>query len=381
LLRSVLQGVKKVDDIRLYYMWASLAVFVANILLVLLYGDPVLVGPGSSALFCRYGTVDQDIRFYTNTLPRSIYFGIAAILVFHSIYFCIRTSLRVSDKGKNPIIKIWKSYSMLFMFFALYMVIYPITIFYYEMYIPFAKNDKYTDGAVDWVICLITHFTSTEQNTSVEDCGSVPAVRSPVGMYIQIMVIDIVLVIMFLYLTINADVKAFYWNKFVWVLEQLHLKDQLDKLLKYTGGTFALKAVAKPKESVMSSSNESENDADSEQQSANKTKPVVAVRAGVAQLFSGVAKVLPSTEEDSEAARDDQHGGGGGAGGIISPYAAPVPTGVVMPWKDAAVGGAAVGSTPSLSREGSRSHGDNVPDIEAAGDIELFQSQQRPRPL
>lgn len=312
----VVKGTKRIGDMRKLYVPITLAIIVANILVVMLYDDPVFVPKGSSGLFCKWGAVDNDVKFYTNTLPRILYFGLAMMLIGHSIVFCVQTTMKVVAGAKNPILKLWKAYSMLFLFFGIYLVIYPVTLAYFETYLVFEKADYYTNGSVDWIVCLITYYTSDEVNTSVEMCGKTPPVRTPLGVYTGLECIDFIVVILFLYITLHADVKAVYWNWFVNTLDFLHLKGLLSGVLGATTGRDHVLSVAVQKESVLSSSSvDSEKIHQANDKfAAIKHKPVPEFNGTVCtgNPSSSLNKVVPINDIESGIDKDGHLDGGGG---------------------------------------------------------------------
>lgn len=224
-------GIKKVEPYRKYYMLLPGVVLFTQALFVQFYDNPDVMIPASFSLFCAWGTADPDMKYYTVALPGTLYLCIALGMVVHSIYICVMTSLKVKDADNKPLKKIWKSYSMLFLFMALEIVIYPVSIFLFYTKWYYVDADYYITGSIDWIACLFTHFTTSSDTTYLDICGTVPAVRISVDSMLTAFLFSAYLTsIVIFMITLNKEVKEFWWNFFIAIITFSGIKGGLNLL-------------------------------------------------------------------------------------------------------------------------------------------------------
>lgn len=243
----VAMGVRKnVDYHRRYYMWGTLVLFTVHALVVTLYKDPVVVVPGGFAVFCNVIQRDTDYQYYLQVLPGTIYFCISFFLIAHSLYICISTSLRVSDYNKSPLKKIWKNYSMLFLFLLLSVFIYPVNLFLINTKWSYVDGAYYARHGVNWLNCLFTEYFEVKNhinNNYIKTCGIVPSIRlDPDQMLIPFLIPAYLSCVLIFVITCNKEVKIFWFNLFINFLEIT----RLGKIFSFILSCFLFKPVKMP---------------------------------------------------------------------------------------------------------------------------------------
>jgi hypothetical protein len=147
----VAKGVKKVEGYRIYYLVLPALVLLTQFFVLTFYGEPDVLTPGGFSVFCSWGVSDADLQYYLMGLPGTIYLCIALGLVIHSLYICVVTSLKVQDADRKPLKKIWKSYSMLFLFLALDLVLFPVSVFLFYTKWYYIDAKVYTESSLNCI--------------------------------------------------------------------------------------------------------------------------------------------------------------------------------------------------------------------------------------
>eukprot|EP01038_Epipyxis_sp_PR26KG_P008373 gene8373-11329_t len=268
----VVKGMKDVKEVRRYYMGISAAVMFTNAMMYIFYADPNDMIAGSTPILCAWTQIDAKMNYYLYTLPNSIYWCTAILVFAHSIYTCLSISLRVKTGEKNPLTKIWKSYSMLFLFMGIFIVVYPGPIFYFGTQLGYIENEKIVQGAFDWLICLLSNFTTSDNDAYIQMCGNVPKVRVGLGLWIAGLVTFYTTPILLFFLTLNGDVKKIYWNLFI---SFMTITGTVDMLGNMGVNTKLFSSATTTRKGGMSSVADSEY----EPQQALKTKKIVVTSA------------------------------------------------------------------------------------------------------
>lgn len=281
----VVLGVKDVRPYKRYYFFGPLIVVLANLFVIIFYGhgSDVLI-PGVPLYNCLWVVPDNAAAMYTQTIPLICYFGVAIILIGHSLYYILRTSLRVAGADVYKTLRgIWKSYGMLFTFMILYSIVYfPVVLIVLVDSVVY--YDSFVKSGGEWITCLITNFTTSSDNSYLAKCGITPAVRPGQGNALYILATFYILSFSVFYLTMTADVKAFWWNLIVRFLDLIYINKLISTFGDKDGKNFNLKAVKRQRVSIYSG-NSDELDSD-KVSSTVSTKPVL--------------KRIPTNIEDDE---------------------------------------------------------------------------------
>jgi hypothetical protein len=213
----VVRGVKEKDinSWRRYYLSIMAVCSLAYALLNTFYGEPKIVGKGIASFTCGWLPNTSEKRFYANTIFEIICFAVAISLFLHVVYVCVKTSLSVVDTEKKPLKKIWKSYSMIFLFLALHLILYSITVFYLHVKLYYVDSPKMAHSEVEWYTCLFQHFVRGDNQDYLEICGDVPANRAGFGAYIIEEPIIYFTSLVLLYITLYKEVREFWHAMFL----------------------------------------------------------------------------------------------------------------------------------------------------------------------
>jgi hypothetical protein len=206
----VVLGVKKVHKVRRVYMWGSAIWFIIHGILLTVYGDPEVANSGP---FCSWAQKDSDLQYFLYTLPCTVYFAASLLLTVHALYICVHTSLKVREAGSNPIRKIWKAYSMLFLFLILELTIFPISIFFYGTKLAYVDSSAYLDSSDEWMLCLYRTFISSADSGYLGTCGDHPAKRvSVAALVVPSLTVNYLSAVFLFIITLNKEARAF-WMK------------------------------------------------------------------------------------------------------------------------------------------------------------------------
>jgi hypothetical protein len=213
----VVRGVKEKDinSWRRYYLTIMGACSLAYALLNTFYGKPDVVGKGIATFTCGWLPNTGDKRFYANTIFEIICFSVAITLFLHVVYVCVKTSLSVVDTEKKPLKKIWKSYSMIFLFLALHLILYSITVFYLHVKLYYVDSPKMADSELAWYTCLFQNFVRSDNEGYLAVCGDVPANRAGFKAYIIEEPIIYFTSLVLLYITLYKEVREFWHAMFL----------------------------------------------------------------------------------------------------------------------------------------------------------------------
>lgn len=227
------KGVKEKDinSWRLYYLTIAGACSLAYALLNTLYGHPNITVQGLATFSCAWVPNSGDKRFYANTIFEIACFAVSMSLFLHVVYVCVKTSLSVVDAEKKPLKKIWKSYSMIFLFLALHFILYSVTIFYMHVKLFYVDSDATSKSEMQWYSCLFDHFFSSEDDTYLHICGDVPSVRASLSDYIIEVPIVYFTSLVLLYITFYKDVREFWHMVFLRIVAFVGIKFVALKLL------------------------------------------------------------------------------------------------------------------------------------------------------
>ncbi len=249
----VVKGVKDVKPYQKYYFWGTLSTYVLCCLLLTFYAVSDVAEPQGSQFFCSWYPFDIDLAFYLFTLPAILYFCTAFLFTCHAIYVCVTVSLRVKDGARNPFAKIWKSYSMLILFLLIFIIVYPVMIFYYRTKLGYVDVHTYQEGAVEWFVCLFGHFKDSSDTGYITTCGEHPAVR--IGVPETIFAFSIIYPLGFIlfYITLTGDAKLLWRNVFMTVLQKSGFR-AMAKYVNAPGSRTSYMSIVKRHSTVSSSS-------------------------------------------------------------------------------------------------------------------------------
>ena len=220
-------GAKKVDVQRRYYMYGSGVVFLFLALFNTFYDNPD-INAISPNLFCYWTAEHHSTYWLYYDLPGIISFCISLVMIIHSIYVCIKTSLSITDADRKPFLKIWKSYSMLILFLCMELLVSPIAKFYFGVYLDGVKYHSMLQGTVEWSQCIFEYFINANDHHYLDVCGITPPNRVPVlDQLLAFSFSTYVNVILLWIITLNKEAKAFWWNVFVFSLTALGVKEGL----------------------------------------------------------------------------------------------------------------------------------------------------------
>jgi hypothetical protein len=215
----VVRGVKKVEDYRLYYMYlpAALLIVQALVMYFALSDTADVMQPGAWGLFCAWSVRDPSLQYFAVTLPYTIYLAVALLLFAHSLYTCVSTALKVQDADRKPLRKIWKSYGMLFLFLALDLAVFPVSIFLFFTKWNYVDATTLVAGSTEWMTCLFAHFVDANQQQE-EDylrvCGHFPANRiDPRAILSAFLCTAYTTPVVLVFITLNKEAKAFWRDK------------------------------------------------------------------------------------------------------------------------------------------------------------------------
>jgi hypothetical protein len=221
-------GCKKVTIQRRYYMLGSAVLLLLNALLASFLGEPDINKIGNTGTFCSWVADDNENQFLIFILPDIITFGLSFIMICHSIYVCIKTSLSVQDTDRKPLQKIWKSYSMLILFLILEMLVNPPRIFGGYLYMGYLQVDNYIDSINEWSQCIFSKYVTNSNSHYLDICGMTPSERpSPMDTMIILLFVTYANAVLLFIITLNKEVKAFWWTLFIKVISSLGIRDTL----------------------------------------------------------------------------------------------------------------------------------------------------------
>lgn len=255
----VTRGVKEKDinSWRRYYLTIMAACSAGWAALNTYYGQPNVAAKGIAAFTCGWVPNSADKIFYASTIFEIVCFTVMIVLFGHVIYVCVKTSLSVVDAERKPLRKIWRSYSMIFLFLALHLILYSITIFYLHVYVYYVRSDHTAAKEVEWYVCLFDHFLRADDTSYLETCGHVPADRAGIAVYLIEEPIIYFTSLVLLYITLYKEVREFWHLQFLRLLAYAGVKFLALRVLgqKQAGGFFTL--VRNRATSVFSSSGQS----------------------------------------------------------------------------------------------------------------------------
>lgn len=220
----VVWGAKYIHWHRMLCMYGGLGLVAIQAVVITVYGRADVSQTG---LFCTWIHDDKDEQYYVYTLGGTVYFGLSVYFVFHALFVCIQSTRKAAEESwrDHPLLKLWKSYSMLFLFLLLQMIIYPVGLFYYNTLIFYVNIDGYKSSAAEWTACLFSHFHHADDSAYLEFCGIKPSntvnvstnMSAPLGMnFIAGMLIFVI--------TLNKDARAFWIKHLHRLLALLGLK-------------------------------------------------------------------------------------------------------------------------------------------------------------
>lgn len=255
----VTRGVKEKDinSWRRYYLTIMGALSTGWAVLNTYYGQPNIAARGIASFTCGWKQNASDKIFYANTIFEIVCFSVSILLFGHVIYVCVKTSLSVADVEKKPLRKIWKSYSMIFLFLALHIILYSITIFYLHVKIYYVDSPHMAAAEKDWYLCLFNNFLRADDTSYLEVCGMVPSDRAGVGAYLVEEPIIYFTSLVLLYITLYKEVREFWHAMFLRFLAYAGVKFlALQVLGQKQAGMFTI--IRNRASSVFSSSGQSD---------------------------------------------------------------------------------------------------------------------------
>jgi hypothetical protein len=255
----VTRGVKEKDinSWRRWYLSLMGACSLGWAVLNTYYGHPNIAARGIAAFTCGWSPNSAEKIFYANTIFEIVCFTVMIVLFGHVIFVCVRTSLSVVDAERKPLKKIWKSYSMIFLFLALHLILYSITIFYLHVDVYYVASPHTGALETDWYMCLFNNFLRSDDSSYLEKCGHVPAGRTGVGAYLVEEPIIYFAALVLLYITLYKEVREFWHAQFLRFLAYAGVKFlALQVLGQKQAGLFTM--VRNRASSVFSSSGQSD---------------------------------------------------------------------------------------------------------------------------
>jgi hypothetical protein len=209
----VVRGIKDVKYYRRFYFWGGLAVTMANFLMVVLYGHPSTPDPGFF-IPCTWQSANADLVYYMRIVPHTIYFSIAILLAVHVVYHCVVVSTRVGNGEKNPLLKLWSSYRILFLFTMLMFVYYIPYVFWYGNYVNQVQNVKTVNSFIEWTLCTFSNFIRSENLSYLDTCGAHLKEPFPIAIILLLSLLITTENLILFVITLNADAKLFWLSVF-----------------------------------------------------------------------------------------------------------------------------------------------------------------------
>ena len=127
---------------------------------------------------CSWATGHDGIDSYYDEYVEVVIFCVAMVTAAHCLYVCIVTTLATRNKNeKNPLLKIWKTYRVIFMYALTFMAIYPLLLIYtYAFLLGDKKKTATFNGINNWHTCLLGYFTNLDADPTggVQQCGQFP---------------------------------------------------------------------------------------------------------------------------------------------------------------------------------------------------------------
>ena len=273
------KGVKE-KDINSWRRWYLTIMAICSITYAVLntvYGSPNITVKGLATFSCVWVPNTIDKRFYANTIFEIICYTVSIVLFIHVIYICIKTSLSVQDVDKKPLRKIWKSYSMIFLFLALHIILYSITIFYLHIKLYYVDAEKMGISEGQWYLCLFTAFINENNTDYLNICGYTPSNRAGFNAYIIEMPIIYFTALVLLYITLYKEVREFWHNCFIKFLAYAGVKFVTLQLLGKKQSKY-FSVIHNRASSIFSSTNISDiNELDEENNTKNTIKPSISM--------------------------------------------------------------------------------------------------------
>ena len=275
----VAKGVKEKDinSWRRWYLTIMAICAIAYAVLNTVYGSPNITVKGLATFSCVWVPDTIDKRFYANTIFEIICYTVSIVLFIHVIYICIKTSLSVQDVDKKPLRKIWKSYSMIFLFLVLHIILYSITIFYLHIKLYYVDAEKMGISEGQWYLCLFSAFINENNTDYLNICGYTPSNRAGFNAYIIEMPIIYFTSLVLLYITLYKEVREFWHNCFIKFLAYAGVKFVALRLLGKKQSKY-FSVIHNKASSIFSSTNISDiNELDEENNTKITIKPTISM--------------------------------------------------------------------------------------------------------
>lgn len=173
--------------------------------------------PGDISLGCRVHMYsdDRDWQMMFVTFPQLFNFTVSLGLVCHSLWACLLTTLRVEGvrSMKQTLRVLWKAYGMLVLFLLLQLTLFPISVFYNQIYEGFARRDIYISSREAWSDCLFAHFPHAASIETLHAiCGERPASRpSPLALILSRTIQVYASALVLTYITCRHHEVRFFW--------------------------------------------------------------------------------------------------------------------------------------------------------------------------
>ena len=198
---------------RYFYVFGGLGVtLVLFIISITLGTSPSYNSPGNNNTSCAWNSGSYIDDFYANTVPHIVIFVVSMALAAHGVYECVMISLKAQNsKEKNPLLKIWKTYRMLFLLVVMFIFVNVPVLFWFFYYISFLQIPAVIAATTEWIVCEVSHFVDSSSPV-FEICGRVPTARIEMGqifMYFAIMWMQGILLFL---ITLTPDARLFWWH-------------------------------------------------------------------------------------------------------------------------------------------------------------------------
>mmetsp|Transcript_12620 Transcript_12620/g.27685 ORF Transcript_12620/g.27685 Transcript_12620/m.27685 type:complete len:491 (-) Transcript_12620:1337-2809(-) len=179
-----------------------------------LFGEVNITTAAQQNFTCYFNPVSYKNRFYYYTIPEIIAFTFSISLFAHVVYVCFKTSLKVKD-GTSPFKRIWKSYSMIFLFLLLQFAMFVLNIFYTHLKVVYLDVPGVKAGSRVWYSCMFANFSRASDTTYLEVCGNLPQDRVPLGTHVIEFPVAIVSALVLFYITLYREVRLFWHALFL----------------------------------------------------------------------------------------------------------------------------------------------------------------------
>ena len=258
----VVWSVKDIKRIQFIYRACAVGLVVMHILVLFLgLGQDLSYYYGK----CNYEPSNYKLTFYSNAIPQMIYYISGLGLSVHVIYVCISISSKTSNKAErwySKIYKYWKLYKVLFLIVATFFLGNFLDLFIKDTYI-FDRTPVFVASFVEHVLCVFLNFVSKENDNSIQQCGYLPKEYLSGAYVIFFFVCQYLTDYLWFFITLNNDVKNFWYSKLLIVSGKLAKHRTVESSVYQSEGT----------------NNDDDDDKDDKETEQSKAKPSIVIKS------------------------------------------------------------------------------------------------------